>query len=171
MTDSSNELPALMTLTQELAGIEMLETGTLNPFFMLASEQQAFHIPVNFQTPEQHQFTVVKMAAIMQKKAVDHYTFATRIQFKAQAGEQEVMKQQVLILYAEKTDEGYECFANRYNLKLNQELGKPQLVLFDTLEDFDGQFSNLFEAPEVPDDLLDELTKNIDQFLYKQELH
>lgn len=167
MNTKSEKKPALMQLAEELAGISLLESGTVNPFFLLAAGQDAFHIPVNFSTPEQMQFTTVKIAAILQSKNCDHYSFVTRIQFKAQAGEQEVMKQQVLILFATKESEGkYNCHAKLYDLKLNQELGRPQLKEQQTLEDYDGQFSNLFEAPQVPDDLMQQLTANIDQYLY-----
>ncbi len=156
-----------MQLTEELTGVSLLESGTVNPFFLLAVNNDAFHIPVNFSDPKQQQFTTVKIAAILQFKQCTHYSFATRIQFKAQAGDQEVMKQQVLILYAnKKEDSGYTCQAKLYNMKLNQQLGRPQLDEQQTIEDFDGQFSNLFEAPKVPDDLMKELTSNIDQYLY-----
>ncbi len=163
--DSNN--PALMQLAEELAGISLLDTGTVNPFFLLAKDKDAYQIPVNFSTNEQYKFTSVKIAAILQSQKCDHYTFTTRIQFKAQAGEQEVMKQQVLIMFAKQQANGnFSCHANLYNLKLNQQLGRPQLDLQEVLEDFDGQFSNLFETPPIPDDLVKELTTNIDQYLY-----
>ena len=169
MSDSNDQaVPALMKLTEELTGISLLDTGTLNPFFMLATDKQAFHIPVDFSNKQQLEFTTVKITAILQSKACDHYCFATRIQFKAQAGGKEVMKQQVLILFATKTEDlGFNCFAKLYNLKLNQQLGRPQLNEAQTLEDYDGQFSNLFDAPQVPDELIEQLTENVEQYLYQ----
>jgi len=170
MAKDTESTPALMQLTEELVGISLLDTGTVNPFFLLASEDQAFQIPVDFSNNEQLEFTTVKIAAILQSKKCDHYSFATRIQFKAQAGDKEVMKQQVLILFAQKENsDNYCCFAKLYNLKLNQQLGRPQLEQQQTLDDYDGQFSNLFEAPPVPDDLLLQLTANIDQYLYSEK--
>jgi len=157
-----------MQLAEELAGVSLLETGTLNPLFLLAKDKTAYQIPVNFSNAEQLEFTSVKIAAILQSKECDHYSFATRIQFKAQAGDKEVMKQQVLILHAnqnKQTTGTDSCHAKLYNLKLNQKLGRPQLDEQQFLEDFDGQFSNLFDAPEVPEDLMKKLTENIDQYL------
>ncbi len=166
---SRKQTPTLMQLAEELSGISLLESGTVNPFFLLAKKREAFQIPVNFSTQEQYQFTSVKIAAILQSQKCNHYTFTTRIQFKAKAGDKEVMKQQVLILFAEK-DKGkkYACHAKLYNLKLNKTLERPQLDLQQTLEDFDGQFSNLFEAPIVPDDLAKELAVDIEQYLYNR---
>ncbi|NNJ71947.1 MAG: hypothetical protein HKP09_02070 [Enterobacterales bacterium] len=158
---------ALMTLAEELCGLSLLDTGTVNPFFLLASGESAYEIQVDFANEQQKQFTTVKIAALLQAKACDHYTFATRIQFPAQAGDSKVMKQQVLILFANKTADGFDCIANLFDLKLNQELGRPQLVKQQQLDDFDGQFSNLFEAPPIPEDLLLELTKDSDNYLYK----
>jgi len=161
----------LLQLTEELTGISLLDSGTVNPFFMLAGGKEAFQIPVDFSNKEQLEFTTVKVAAIIQLKKCDHYCFATRIQFKATAGDKEVMKQQVLILFSSKTNKaddsvGYNCFANLYDLKLNQELGRPHLKQQQTMEDYDGQFSNLFDAPIVPDDLMEKLTANIEQYQY-----
>ena len=93
--------------------------------------------------------TSVKIAAILQHNSCDHYTFATRIQFKAQAGEKEVMKQQVLILFASKSNDGQSCIANLYNLKLNQELGRPQLVFQQQLQDFDGTITTEEQRAEI----------------------
>jgi len=79
--------PALMQLTEELTGISLLENGTVNPFFMLAVDNNAFQIPVIFSNKQQLEFTSVKIAAILQSKKCDHYCFATRIQFTATAGD------------------------------------------------------------------------------------
>jgi hypothetical protein len=164
--------PPLMQLTEELTGISLLDSGTVNPFFMLAVGKDALQIPVDFSNNEQLEFTTVKIAAILQLKKCDHYCFATRIQFKASAGGKEVMKQQVLILFATKAEisrensNGYDCSAQLYDLKLNQELGRPQLKEQQALEDYDGQFSNLFSAPKVPDDLMKQLTANVEQYNY-----
>ena len=161
-----------MQLTEELTGISLLDSGTVNPFFMLAVGNEALQIPVDFSNNEQLEFTTVKIAAILQLKKCDHYCFATRIQFKATAAGKEVMKQQVLILFATKTETsidnstGYDCCAQLYDLKLNQELGRPQLKAQQSLEDYDGQFSNLFSAPKVPDDLMKQLTANVEQYQY-----
>jgi len=161
--------PALLQLAEELTGISLLETGTVNPFFLLAKKSDAFQIPVNFSTSDQYKFTAVKIAAILQSQKCDHYTFTTRVQFKAQAGEKEVMKQQVLILFAtQEEDKSYSCYAKLYNLKLNPQLERPQLDLQQVLDDFDGQFSNLFDAPVVPDDLVKELVANVEQYIYKK---
>lgn len=84
--------------------------------------------------------------------------------YKSQAGDREVMKQQVLILFA--TNQNSNCFAKLYDLKLNQELGRPQLKEQQILDDYDGQFSNLFDAPKVPNDLMEQLTANIEQYAY-----
>ncbi|MCP3675091.1 MAG: hypothetical protein GY829_11570 [Gammaproteobacteria bacterium] len=165
MTEPPNLWTPLMQLAEELAGVDLLETGTLDPFFLLAKKKNAYQIPVNFSNTEQLKFTSVKIAAILQSKTCDHYAFATRIQFKAQAGEKEVMKQQVLILNAEQTNDGFSCQAKLYNLKLNQKIGKPQLDVQQVINDYDGQFSNLFDAPKVPLDLVKELTGNIEQYL------
>ena len=170
MNDLKNQPAPLMQLAEELVGISLLENGTINPFFLLAREKEAYQIPVNFSTDEQYRFTSVKIAAILQSQGCDHYTFATRIQFKAQAGDKEVMKQQALILFAEKkTGDDFSCYAKLYNLKLNQELGRPQLDFQQKLEDFDGQFSNLFDSPPIPEDLIEQLTTNIEQYIYKSE--
>jgi hypothetical protein len=175
VTDSQNQqskLHPLMQLTEELTGISLLDSGTVNPFFILAVGSEALQIPVDFSNNEQLEFTTVKIAAILQLKKCDHYCFATRIQFKATAGGKEVMKQQVLILFATKTESnnehstGYDCSAQLYDLKLNQELGRPQLKAQQKLEDYDGQFSNLFSAPKVPDDLMKQLTANVEQYHY-----
>lgn len=168
MSDLKSQPAPLMQLAEELVGISLLENGTINPFFLLARKKNAYQIPVNFSTDEQYKFTSVKIAAILQSQKCDHYTFATRIQFKAQAGDKEVMKQQALILYAEKKlENNYSCYAKLYNLKLNQQLGRPQLDFQQKLEGFDGQFSNLFDSPAIPEDLIEQLTTNIDQYIYK----
>jgi len=170
MSDIKNQPSTLMQLAEELAGISLLESGTVNPFFLLAREKEAYQIPVNFSTDEQYKFTSVKIAAILQSQQCEHYTFTTRIQFKSQAGDKEVMKQQVLILLAtKKTADNFSCYAKLYNLKLNQMLGRPQLDFQQKLENFDGQFSNLFDSPPIPEDLIEQLITNIDQYIYKNE--
>ncbi len=168
MNDLKNQPSTLMQLAEELAGISLLESGTVNPFFLLAREKDAYQIPVNFSTDQQYKFTSVKIAAILQSQQCDHYTFTTRIQFKSQAGDKEIMKQQVLILLAtKKTTVDFSCHAKLYNLDLNQDLGRPQLNFQQKLEDFDGQFSNLFNSPPIPQDLIEQLTANIEHFIYK----
>ena len=165
-----NSKPPLMQLAEELTGLSLLDKGTVNPFFLLASGDDAFEIEVDFADEQQKQFTTVKIAAIIQAKRCDHYAFTTRIQFPAQAGEKKVMKQQVLILFAQShEEESHDCFAKLYDLKLNPELGRPQLSEAQHLDDFDGQFSNLFDAPPIPADLMAELTKDIDKYLYKRD--
>ncbi|MFT5453063.1 MAG: hypothetical protein ACI9N9_002562, partial [Enterobacterales bacterium] len=80
MNDSKkpqSKRPPLMQLTEELTGISLLDSGTLNPFFMLAVGNEALQIPVDFSNKEQLEFTTVKIAAILQLKKCDHYCFAT----------------------------------------------------------------------------------------------
>ncbi len=158
----------LLVLAEELTGVSLLESGTVNPFFLLAKQKEAYRIEVNFSDQQQKEFTTIKIAAFMQHLSCDHYVFVTRIQFPAKAGEKDIMKQQVLIMLAQKLESGYECFANLYDMRLNEKLGRPQLKYQQQLEAFDGQFSNLFDAPEVPDDLLQELTKDIDAYRYQE---
>ena len=162
-----SDKPALLVLAEELSGVSLLEKGTVNPFFLLATNESAYEIEVDFADEQQKQFTTVKIAALLQDKGCDHYTFTTRIQFPAQAGDKKVMKQQVLILFAKKTEDNFACFAKLYDLKLNQQIGRPQLVEQQHLDDFDGQFSNLFDAPPIPQDLLQELVKDSEQYLYQ----
>jgi len=161
---------ALMKLAEELTGVSLLESGTVNPFFLLATTDQAYHIPVDFSNQQQKEFTSVKIAAILQAKSCDHYSFVTRIQFPAKAGDKEVMKQQVLILFAQQDkSSSFNCVADLYDLKLSTELARPQLKHHQRLEDFDGQFSNLFDAPAIPDDLMQSLIENADSYLYQQD--
>lgn len=160
----------LLQLAEELTGVSLLESGTVNPFFLLAKDKQAYRIDVNFSDQQQKEFTTIKIAAFMQHLECDHYVFVTRIQFPAKAGTKDIMKQQVLILLAQKTVDHYDCFANLYDMRLNEQLGRPQLKIQQTLDDFDGQFSNLFDAPLIPEDLMDELVKDIDAYRY-QESH
>lgn len=162
-----SDKPALMLLAEELSGVSLLEKGTVNPFFLLASGEAAYELQVDFANEQQKQFTTVKIAAMLQAKACDHYTFTTRIQFPAEAGGKKVMKQQVLILFSQKTENDFECFAKLYDLKLNQELGRPMLIEQQQLDDFDGQFSNLFDAPPIPDDLTQELIKDSESYRYQ----
>lgn len=162
-----SDKPALMLLAEELSGVSLLEKGTVNPFFLLASGEAAYELQVDFANEQQKQFTTVKIAAMLQAKACDHYTFTTRIQFPAEAGGKKVMKQQVLILFSQKTENDFECFATLYDLKLNQELGRPMLIEQQQLDDFDGQFSNLFDAPPIPDDLTQELIKDSESYRYQ----
>ena len=157
----------LLQLAEELTGLSLLESGTVNPYFLLARDKQAYRIEVDFSNQQQKEFTTVKIAAFLQHLNCDHYFFVTRIQFPAKAGDKDIMKQQVLILLAEKNEDGFDCMAKLYDMKLNQQLGRPQLKYQQTLEEFDGQFSNLFDAPKVPNDLMTELVKDIDSYLYQ----
>jgi hypothetical protein len=52
-------------------------------------------------------------------------------------------------------------------MKLNEKIGRPQLRFQQQLEDFDGQFSNLFDAPEIPADLMTELTADLENYRYQ----
>ena len=158
----------LVLLAEELTGVNLLEMGTVNPFFILAQDKQAYRIEVDFSNQQQKEFTTVKIAAFLQHLNCDHYVFVTRIQFPAKAGDRDIMKQQILILLAEKSEPSFSCYANLYDMRLNEQLGRPQLKYQQTLEEFDGQFSNLFEAPEVPEDLMQELTKDIESYQYQQ---
>ena len=161
-------LPPLLRLAEELTGVSLLESGTVNPFFLLASGGEAYQIDVDFSNQKQKEFTTVKIAAFIQHLKCDHYVFTTRIQFPAQAGDKKVMKQQVLILFAEKqSEQQYSCFARLYDMKLNEQLGRPQLKFQQRLDDFDGQFSNLFEAPPIPQDLMTELTADLETYRYQ----
>ena len=164
---TTDDLPVLMRLSEELTGVSLLETGTVNPFFILASGTDAYTIDVDFSNQQQKEFTTVKIAAFLQHLGCDHYVFTTRIQFPAKAGDREVMKQQVLILHATKTGASYDCFARLYDMKLNEKIGRPQLRFQQQLEDFDGQFSNLFDAPEIPTDLMKELTADLENYRYQ----
>lgn len=164
---SETEKHPLLQLAEELTGVSLLELGTVNPYFLLARDKQAYRIEVDFSNQQQKEFTSVKIAAFLQYLRCDHYVFVTRIQFPAKAGDKDIMKQQVLIMLAEKHGHGYDCLAKLYDMKLNQQLGRPQLKYQQTLEEFDGQFSNLFAAPDVPEDLMAELVKDIDSYLYQ----
>lgn len=170
MTDveyNTSDLPPLMALAVELTGISLLDKGTVNPYFLIASEKDAYQIEVDFSNQQQKEFTTVKIAAFLQHLNCDRYVFVTRIQFPAKAGDKEVMKQQVLILHANKTGDSYDCFANLFDMKINEQLGMPQLKFSQQLDDFDGQFSNLFEAPPIPADLMDTLVKDLESHKYK----
>ena len=164
---SDTEAHPLLQLAEELTGVSLLDLGTVNPYFLLAREKQAYRVEVDFSNQQQKEFTTVKIASFLQHLNCDHYVFVTRIQFPAKAGDKDIMKQQVLILLAEKQNDGFDCIAKLYDMKLNQQLGRPQLKYQQTLEEFDGQFSNLFDAPEVPNDIMTELVKDIDSYLYQ----
>ena len=158
----------LLQLAEELTGLSLLESGTVNPFFLLAKDKDAYRIDVDFSNQQQKEFTTIKIAAFMQHLECDHYVFVTRIQFPAKAGDKDIMKQQVLILLAQKTTDQYDCFANLYDMRLNEQLGRPQLKFQQRLDDFDGQFSNLFEAPDIPEDLMAELVNDINTYRYQE---
>jgi len=169
MPNDHHEIPALLQLAEELTGVKLLESGSFKPFFLLAashsSKKRAYLIPVSFNDQKSLEFTSVKIAAILQSENCNHYAFSSTIQFKAQAGEKTVMKQQVILLFALKTGhQKHRCDARLYDLKLNIELGKPQLKLTRTIEHYDGQFSNLFDAPKIPDDLITKFNQDLQQY-------